>query len=109
MACTTLLATGNIQKTNLVKLRKKKYIQNIQVYFKNTLLIFSSQVALKLSLIKKNKKQNTPKEPQKDHLSLGLLDKNNYTNFKCQWENILWQMLAKFLNIASQELLLVKS
>lgn len=29
---------------------------------------------------------------------MGWLGKNNYTKFKFQWENILWQMLTKFLN-----------
>lgn len=36
LACTTLLATGNIQKTNLVKLRKKVYTKYTHIFKKHS-------------------------------------------------------------------------
>lgn len=87
LACTTLLATGNIQKTNLVKLRKKVYTKYTHISKNHS--FFPPNLLSSFHSLKKKK-----------YLFLGLLDKNNYTNFKFQWENTLWQMLAKFLNIA---------
>lgn len=40
LACTTLLATGNIKKTNLVKLRKKVYTQYTHIFKKHSLHFF---------------------------------------------------------------------
>lgn len=37
LACTTLFATGNIQKTNLVKLRKKVYTKYTHIFKKHSL------------------------------------------------------------------------
>lgn len=40
LACTTLLATGNIKKTNLVKLKKKLYTLYTHIFRKHSLNFF---------------------------------------------------------------------
>lgn len=79
LACTTSLATSNIKKTNLVKLKKKKYIHNIHIYLKHSLhgpLSICSQ-AICHSF---------------GEMSVFLWScqtKKTYTKCKFQWENIL--------------------
>lgn len=79
LACTTLLATSNIKKTNLVKLKKKLYTQYTHV-FKKHALHFSLPICCQAI-------GHSVRE-----MSVFLWScqtKKTYIKFKFQWENIL--------------------